>query len=50
MEAYCERCHQEHLERKQNNGEKLTESKQRAFNTLRAKVRKGNKTFQEELD
>jgi len=50
MEAYCERCHQEHLEKKQNKGEKLSENKQRAFNTLRAKVRKGNRSFQDELD
>jgi len=50
IEAYCDRCHQEHLEKKQNKGEKLPENKAKAFNTLRAKVRKGNRQYQDELE
>jgi len=50
LENYVEKLHQQHVERKQNTGERLSENKQRAFNTLRSKVRKGNKNFQDELD
>mmetsp|Transcript_39333 Transcript_39333/g.98972 ORF Transcript_39333/g.98972 Transcript_39333/m.98972 type:complete len:969 (-) Transcript_39333:41-2947(-) len=49
LESFVDEMHQKHLEAKQNKGEKLTENKQRAFNTLRAKVRKGNKDFQTEI-
>jgi len=47
IEAYVDKLHAEQVERKQNKGEKLPENKQRNFNTLRAKVRKGNKAFQD---
>mmetsp|Transcript_39334 Transcript_39334/g.98982 ORF Transcript_39334/g.98982 Transcript_39334/m.98982 type:complete len:967 (-) Transcript_39334:41-2941(-) len=49
LESFVDEMHQKHLEAKQNKGEKLTENKQRAFNTLRAKVRKGNKEFQDQI-
>eukprot|EP00442_Polarella_glacialis_P058742 CAMPEP_0115121100 /NCGR_PEP_ID=MMETSP0227-20121206/46061_1 /TAXON_ID=89957 /ORGANISM="Polarella glacialis, Strain CCMP 1383" /LENGTH=969 /DNA_ID=CAMNT_0002522847 /DNA_START=59 /DNA_END=2964 /DNA_ORIENTATION=- len=49
LEDYVERTHAELQEKKQSKGEKLPENKQRAFNTLRAKVRKGNKQFEDEL-
>ena len=39
---YCETLHAEHIENKANKGQRLPENKQKAFNTLRAKVRKGN--------
>lgn len=50
LEAYVEKMHVDHQEKKQNKGEKLSENRQRAFNTLRAKVRKGNRAFQDELN
>jgi translation initiation factor 3 subunit C len=42
LELYCEKMHAEHVENKANNGQRLPKNKQTAFNTLRAKVRKGN--------
>merc|ERR1712187_63594 len=50
LEVYCEKMHAEHLENKANKGQRLTENKQRAFNTLRSKVRKGNKTYQDLIE
>jgi len=50
MEEYCEALHQEHIENKANKGQRLPENKQKAFNTLRAKVRKGNKNYQDLID
>merc|ERR1712085_10297 len=47
--VYEEETHAAHLERKAETGERLTASKQTAFNTLRAKVRKGNKPFEAEV-
>lgn len=46
LEIYVENMHAE----KQKTGVKLTEKKARSFNTLRAKVRKGNKAWQEEVE
>jgi len=50
LEDYVDKTHADLQEKKQNKGEKLTESKQKAFNTLRAKVRKGNRAFQDEIE
>lgn len=50
LEEWIEKEHAEIQEKKQNKGEKLTESKQKSFNTLRAKVRKGNRSFQDQLE
>jgi len=49
IELYTERLHAEHLEKKATKGEKLPQNKQLAFNTLRAKVRKGNKQYLEQI-
>jgi len=50
LELYTDRLHAEHLENKATKGQKLPQNKQLAFNTLRAKVRKGNKNYQEQID
>lgn len=50
VETYVEKTHVELTEKKQSKGEKLSENKQRAFNTLRAKVRKGNRQFEADLN
>jgi len=50
LEEYTDKTHTDLQEKKQNKGEKLTESKQKAFNTLRAKVRKGNRAFQDQIE
>eukprot|EP00933_Yihiella_yeosuensis_P062556 TRINITY_DN6553_c0_g1_i1.p1 TRINITY_DN6553_c0_g1~~TRINITY_DN6553_c0_g1_i1.p1 ORF type:complete len:1003 (+),score=295.30 TRINITY_DN6553_c0_g1_i1:123-3011(+) len=50
LEDYVEKTHADLQEKKQNKGEKLTENKAKAFNTLRAKVRKQNKQFQESIE
>lgn len=50
LEEYVEEVHAKHQAAKQNKGEKLTESRARAFNTLRAKIRKGNRNFQTQID
>eukprot|EP00928_Gymnodinium_smaydae_P087853 TRINITY_DN72043_c0_g1_i1.p1 TRINITY_DN72043_c0_g1~~TRINITY_DN72043_c0_g1_i1.p1 ORF type:complete len:1013 (+),score=245.87 TRINITY_DN72043_c0_g1_i1:98-3040(+) len=50
LETYCEQLHAEHQDMKQNKGTKLPENKQRAFNTLRAKVRKGNKQWADQVE
>jgi translation initiation factor 3 subunit C len=50
LEEYVDKTHADLQEKKQNKGEKLTESKQKAFNTLRAKVRKGNRAFQDHIE
>mmetsp|Transcript_2305 Transcript_2305/g.6824 ORF Transcript_2305/g.6824 Transcript_2305/m.6824 type:complete len:957 (+) Transcript_2305:91-2961(+) len=50
LDTYVEKSHQEQVENKANKGTKLPENKARAFNTLRAKVRKGNKSFQDLLE
>jgi len=47
--VYCESLHAEHIENKANKGQRLPENKQKAFNTLRAKVRKGNVTYIDEI-
>jgi translation initiation factor 3 subunit C len=50
LEDYVDKTHADLQEKRQNKGEKLTESKQKAFNTLRAKVRKGNRAFQDHIE
>lgn len=50
IESYIEDLHKKHAENKANKGERLTENKAKSFNTLRAKVRKGNRAYQTELD
>jgi len=50
LELYVEKTHADLQEKKANKGEKLSENKAKAFNTLRAKVRKGNRTYQDHLD
>lgn len=49
LEEYVEKTHADLQEKKQTKGEKLPENKAKAFNTLRAKVRKGNRVYQEHL-
>jgi len=50
IEKYVDKLHAEHLEKKQeDSSQKLTQNKQKAFNTLRAKVRKGNIQFRDHL-
>ncbi|CAE7868225.1 NIP1, partial [Symbiodinium microadriaticum] len=46
LEDYVEKQHEE----KKQKGIKLQESKNKAFNTLRAKVKKGNKPFADDLE
>mmetsp|Transcript_127498 Transcript_127498/g.302958 ORF Transcript_127498/g.302958 Transcript_127498/m.302958 type:complete len:961 (-) Transcript_127498:151-3033(-) len=48
LEDYIEKTHGEIQERKQK-GVKLPENKAKAFNTLRSKVKKGNKTYGDDL-
>lgn len=50
LEEYVEAQHAEQSEKKQNKGEKLGQNKAKALNTLRAKVRKGNRDFQDQLE
>ncbi|CAE7346501.1 eIF3c [Symbiodinium natans] len=48
LEDYVEKQHEEIQEKKQK-GIKLPDNKNKAFNTLRAKVKKGNKPFADDL-
>jgi translation initiation factor 3 subunit C len=50
LDVYCEKMHKEHLENKASKGQRLPENKQKAFNTLRSKVKKGNRTWQDLID
>eukprot|EP00928_Gymnodinium_smaydae_P018047 TRINITY_DN16875_c0_g1_i1.p1 TRINITY_DN16875_c0_g1~~TRINITY_DN16875_c0_g1_i1.p1 ORF type:complete len:975 (-),score=334.59 TRINITY_DN16875_c0_g1_i1:63-2987(-) len=50
LEVYVDQRHTELQEQKQEKGIRLPENKQRAFNTLRAKVRKGNKTWADQVE
>jgi len=49
LEDYVEKQHEEISEKKQK-GIKLPDNKNKAFNTLRAKVKKGNKPFADDLE
>lgn len=49
LEQYTDDQHKDHMEKKANKGERLSESKAKAFNSLRAKVRKGNRAFEDAL-
>jgi len=46
LEQYCEDTHEEHKQNKEK-GIRLNENKARAFNTLRAKIRKNNKLYED---
>jgi len=48
LEDYVEKQHEDITEKKKS-GTKLQENKNKAFNTLRAKVKKGNKPFTDDL-
>merc|ERR1719346_448526 len=48
LEIYCAETHAKHVENKAE-GKKLSQAKQKDFNTLRAKVRKGNRDFEERV-
>lgn len=48
LEDYVEKTH-EKIQEKKSKGEKLPENKAKAFNTLRSKVKKGNKNYQDDL-
>jgi hypothetical protein len=50
LEVYCERLNQELKEKKESTGEKLSENRAKAFNTLRARVRKQNKPYLEQIE
>lgn len=50
LEKYADDMHSSNQEKKASTGERMTEARQRAFNTLRAKVRKGNKMWAEQIE
>merc|ERR1712048_794554 len=48
LEQYIEKEHARQQEGKAK-GERVSENRQRLFNTLRAKVKKGNRTYEEDV-
>jgi translation initiation factor 3 subunit C len=47
LEIFCEETHELHKKNKEEGGPRLNENKARAFNTLRAKVKKSNKQYED---